>query len=432
MHIDDYERMFPHRRMPSHVMVLYIYSVVSLLALFHAALVVAEVDVISPENVTVQQIIDYELSIGARVPDGGLKGRITTARPLHACEYIMKPPYPSNSSLKWFVLIERASCSMQRQVLVAESAGYDAAIIYNKGINSLQPFSSRGQLSLVSEITIPAVLIGERDGNDIKNHFLFDKNYILILYPDQVFNLNTYLLPFALVIGVCFILMLTFMIIKCIKDQRQSQRNRLSSKHLKQLPVNKFKKGDPYDVCAICLEDYTEGEKLRMLPCSHVYHTKCIDPWLTNSRRTCPVCKRKVILEGHQSETDSDSDQESTGETTPLLHTPNRRSNTISGGGTFFDTMTPSVRTWPRSTHNEETTQTIPVPPQVTQDNPGVFQTTHAELHHSTDGEVPDVLVEPAPLHSVNGDELEHPATTDHVVLQNTRVESSQQLEQVV
>ncbi|XP_013782074.1 E3 ubiquitin-protein ligase RNF13-like isoform X2 [Limulus polyphemus] len=425
--------MFPHRRMPSHVTVLYIYSVVSLLALFHAALVVAEVDVISSGNVTVQQIIDYELSIGAHVPDGGMKGRITTARPLDACEYISKPPYPSNSSLKWFVLIERASCSMQRQVLIAESAGYDAAIIYNKGINSLQPFSSRGQLSLASEITIPAVLIGERDGNDIKNHFLFDKGYILILYPDQVFNLNTYLLPFALVIGVCFILMLTFMVIKCIKDNRQRQRNKLSSKHLKQLPVNKFKKGDPYDVCAICLEDYTEGEKLRMLPCSHVYHTKCIDPWLTNNRRTCPVCKRKVILEGHQSETDSDSDQESTGETTPLLRTPNRRSNTVSVGGTFFNIITASVHTRPRPTHNEETTQTTPVPPEVTQDHPGTFQTTQAELHHSIeDRGVSDVVMEPATLHSVNGDEPEHPTIGDHVVLQNTGAESSQQLEQVV
>jgi len=28
---------------------------------------------------------------------------------------------------------------------------------------------------------------------------------------------------------------------------------------------------------------------------SPVYHMKCVDPWLTKNKRSCPVCKRKVI-----------------------------------------------------------------------------------------------------------------------------------------
>ncbi|KAI8591783.1 hypothetical protein BDZ88DRAFT_409670 [Geranomyces variabilis] len=46
--------------------------------------------------------------------------------------------------------------------------------------------------------------------------------------------------------------------------------------------------------CALCLYDYEPGERVRELPCLHQYHALCIDPWLANGRRTCPICSRVV------------------------------------------------------------------------------------------------------------------------------------------
>lgn len=48
--------------------------------------------------------------------------------------------------------------------------------------------------------------------------------------------------------------------------------------------------GDSTSVaCSICTEDFIEGAKLRMLPCGHLYHPQCIDQWLTDRSRTCPL-----------------------------------------------------------------------------------------------------------------------------------------------
>lgn len=47
-------------------------------------------------------------------------------------------------------------------------------------------------------------------------------------------------------------------------------------------------------VCAICLEEFEEGQQVRHLACSHMYHRHCIDPWLQSSSNCCPLCKREV------------------------------------------------------------------------------------------------------------------------------------------
>ncbi|XP_027773139.1 RING-H2 finger protein ATL70-like [Solanum pennellii] len=43
--------------------------------------------------------------------------------------------------------------------------------------------------------------------------------------------------------------------------------------------------------CSICLVDYKDNDKLRLLPdCHHIFHVKCIDPWL-RLHPTCPNCR---------------------------------------------------------------------------------------------------------------------------------------------
>lgn len=71
------------------------------------------------------------------------------------------------------------------------------------------------------------------------------------------------------------------------------------------LPVFLYKeiKGtkEPFD-CAVCLCEFSEDDKLRLLPnCSHAFHIDCIDTWLL-SNSTCPLCRGTLFSIGHQFE----------------------------------------------------------------------------------------------------------------------------------
>jgi len=62
-------------------------------------------------------------------------------------------------------------------------------------------------------------------------------------------------------------------------------------------------KEDEEDVCVICLERFVYGDRLRVLPCNHSFHTGCIDRWLSGSAsfenchtNGCPTCKKRPIV----------------------------------------------------------------------------------------------------------------------------------------
>uniref|UniRef100_A0A670KI52 E3 ubiquitin-protein ligase RNF43 n=1 Tax=Podarcis muralis TaxID=64176 RepID=A0A670KI52_PODMU len=48
-------------------------------------------------------------------------------------------------------------------------------------------------------------------------------------------------------------------------------------------------------VCAICLEEFAEGQELRIITCFHEFHRHCVDRWLLE-RQTCPLCMFNIIV----------------------------------------------------------------------------------------------------------------------------------------
>ncbi|NWI65649.1 RNF13 ligase, partial [Todus mexicanus] len=276
------------------------------------------------ENGT-QTFDDLPARFGYRLPAEGLKGFLINSKPENACEPIAPPPLKDNSSSAFIVLIRRLECNFDIKVLNAQRAGYKAAIVHNVDSDDLISMGSN-DIEVLKKIDIPSVFIGETSANSLKEEFTYEKGGHVVLIPEFSLPLEYYLIPFLIIVGICLILIVIFMITKFVQDRHRARRNRLRKDQLKKLPVHKFKKGKwiilyEYDVCAICLDEYEDGDKLRILPCSHAYHCKCVDPWLTKTKKTCPVCKQKVVPSQGDSDSETDSSQEENevSENTPLL-----------------------------------------------------------------------------------------------------------------
>ena len=80
----------------------------------------------------------------------------------------------------------------------------------------------------------------------------------------------------------------------------EKQRNIRNIKQVNN-QLGKYKKINSQDAlvrdkcsCSICCDTYKCGEYKRELPCSHVFHKKCIDKWLCGND-SCPICRVKIL-----------------------------------------------------------------------------------------------------------------------------------------
>ncbi|KAG7223254.1 hypothetical protein INR49_015610 [Caranx melampygus] len=277
-------------------------------------------------NMTSMLFEDLPALFGAPLPKDGLKGILVVSRPFNGCAPIDPPPplppsYDANTT-KLIVLIRRYDCNFDIKVLHAQRAGFDAAIVHNMYSDTLLNMNYSND-TIAEEIEIPSVFTS--------------------FYASEV--LKKFIIPEP---GAY--------IIRCVRYRKRLRKNRLSKEQLKRIPTHRFSKGDDYDLCAICLDEYEEGDKLRVLPCSHAYHCKCVDPWLTQTKKTCPVCKQRVTRNNPEhSESESEEDAggrgeeegaegEADSERTPLLRPTNPGSPSGSPGAYSATTTTTTAQ----------------------------------------------------------------------------------------
>lgn len=313
---------------------------------------VCEIQLFKSPNST-EKYAQYD-SMGAQfgtiIPDNGLFGIVQLADPLEACGKlnntdIPEPSQEGNRTIYPILLIIRGECEFHDKVFTAQNHGYYGAIVYDNKDGQLIPMGSQSP----DDIEIPSVFTTKEAGEYFKSiitgksALAEPKDLFVNIVPDNMppWPPTRFLLPFAMAVGSCLLIMLVSTVVKLVRDWRKSRRGRLSRRKLNTLPIIKFNRethAQIFECCAICLEDFKNGDKIRELPCKHGYHKSCIDPWLTSNRKVCPLCKRTVLPS-------SDDSDVSEAEDAPLLE------NEV-GQNHEDDDQTPRVVGWARSLAN--------------------------------------------------------------------------------
>ncbi|KAG4129974.1 hypothetical protein ERO13_D09G113200v2 [Gossypium hirsutum] len=241
---------------------------------------------------------DIEANFAPAIKGSGECGVLYLANPLDACSDLsIKVDELSNGSSP-FALVIRGGCSFEEKVRRVQKAGFEAAIVYDNdddGVLVAMAGNAAG-------IKIHAVFVSKASGEILKK-FAGSTDMELWLIPsfeNSAWSIMAIsfisLLAMSAVLATCFFVRRHRIRRELPQSSRVREFHGMSRRLVKAMPSLIFtavlEDNCTSITCAICLEDYTVGEKLRILPCRHKFHAFCVDSWLTTWRTFCPVCKR--------------------------------------------------------------------------------------------------------------------------------------------
>ncbi|XP_038722142.1 receptor homology region, transmembrane domain- and RING domain-containing protein 1 [Tripterygium wilfordii] len=272
--------------MKQSVLLLYLYCITRSLA--SAAVVLKPFSLAFP---------DLPAKFGRRIDDSGVCGSLHLADPLDACSSLRWGVQSNATDQIRFALIVRGGCAFQEKLRNAQDAGFHAAIVYDD-----REKANLVYMMLNHEITkIYAVFVSKASGEALKNHARGVEGECCI-YPSHSEAAWTVLaISFLSVIVIFALLVVVFMAPRhwLYGQHTNCQFKCIDTKLVEAFPCRTFNSDhlSNYhggETCPICLEDYKDGEILKVLPCQHEFHSSCVDSWLTKWGTFCPVCKLDV------------------------------------------------------------------------------------------------------------------------------------------
>ncbi|XP_062852305.1 RING finger protein 150a [Trichomycterus rosablanca] len=248
---------------------------------------------------------------GEHSPKREARGPVLIPLPGHdrqVCDSQTRFPAAQPPNGSWVALIARGNCTYREKIRLAASLGATAVVIYNVGTSNSNDTIT---MSYSGSEDVVAIMIPELKGREISA--LLEKNVSVMMHITVgTRNLQKYVSRTSVVfVSISFIVLMIISLAWLVfyyiqrfryanaRDRNQKRLGDAAKKAISKLQVRTIRKGDKeteseFDNCAVCIEGYKANDVVRVLPCRHVFHKICVDPWLQD-HRTCPMCKMNIL-----------------------------------------------------------------------------------------------------------------------------------------
>ncbi|XP_042311606.1 E3 ubiquitin-protein ligase RNF130 isoform X2 [Sceloporus undulatus] len=212
---------------------------------------------------------------------------------------------PPNTK-QWIALLQRGNCTFRQKIMRAALQNASAVVIYNN-VSGEEPVTMTHQ----GTGDIVTVMITELKVKEILNYLEKNMSVLIAIAVGTRYQNKTFSRSSLVFVSISFIVLmiissawLIFYFIQKIRytsarDRNQRRLGDAAKKAVGKLTTRTVKKGDKetdpdFDHCAVCIESYKQNDVVRILPCKHVFHKTCVDPWLSE-HCTCPMCKLNIL-----------------------------------------------------------------------------------------------------------------------------------------
>jgi len=201
------------------------------------------------------------------------------------------------------VIVKRGHCPFITKALNVDFYNGKGLVVGNNDGDQLVHMYKTNYVK--DEVNIPCVFVSQSN-YDLAINILNQANSVIAtISPREEYRIGDFWPPKGLTTAIVYMLLtfpLVWAMLVLLRACSRYGKQRTVKMRVRVIPEVIFSsekleaKGIKLmnDSCPICLAEFKEKTRIKLLPCDHGFHPECIEPWISQHKDSCPMCRETV------------------------------------------------------------------------------------------------------------------------------------------